>query len=114
VIIGLQTVSLTRYPIGTRGTDGRFVPGTAVVTSIEATVQPASGRDMQTLPEGERQKRGIKLYTTTLLKLADQDAKRLADRIAYDSETFEVRHVEEQPRIIPHYKALALRIDEAT
>jgi len=114
MILGLQTVTLSRYAIGSRGTDGRFVPGTPTTSSIEATVQPANGRDMQTLPEGERQKRGIKLYTTTLLYLADQDAKRLADRIAYEGESFEVRHVEEQPRIIPHYKALALRVDEAT
>uniref|UniRef100_A0A6M3M0V9 Head-tail joining protein n=1 Tax=viral metagenome TaxID=1070528 RepID=A0A6M3M0V9_9ZZZZ len=114
MILGAQDVTLHRYGIGSRGTDGRFTRGAATVSTIQATVQPMNGKELSTLPEGDRTRRGIKLYTTTQLLTADQDAKRLSDRIIYQTETFEVRHVDQQPRVIPHYRAYAVRLDEAT
>jgi len=115
-LLGQMDVTLYRYPATTWGTDGRPVLGTAASSTIQATVQPMKGRDLEVLPEGDRQKRWIKLYSETEIKTGTQDdgAQRGADRIGVYGEIFEVQHVERQPAIIPHWKARAALLDEVT
>lgn len=111
MILGSLPVTLSRNT-GTRGSDGRWVDGTATTSTIYGSIQPASGKDMATLPQGDRQRDGKKFYTTTLLKTVDQHAGTPADRIIYESVTYEVRSVANENRIIPHYKAMLVRIQE--
>jgi len=111
MILGSLPVTLSRNT-GSRGTDGRWVDGTPTTSTIYGSIQPMNGKDMASLPEGERQVDGKKFYTRTLLKTANQHDGTPADRIIYDSITYEVRGVAHENRIIPHYKALLVRIQE--
>jgi hypothetical protein len=55
MILGLETVTLRRRAAGARGADGRYADGVLTTSSISASVQPLTDRDLRTLPEGERQ-----------------------------------------------------------
>ena len=110
-----ETLSKTAYAAGTRGTDGRYVNGATTVTSITASVQPASGRDVETLTEGERQRDPKRIYTETELKPADPNTEKRADTLVIDGSTYEVRSVKrERYLFLHHYKAIALRLQEGT
>ena len=53
--------------------NSRWQEGTETTIKIKANVQPnLSGRDVRTLPEGDRSKKTIKLYTTSDLVMAEQ------------------------------------------
>ena len=86
-------------------TDGVWSETSTNIT-ILASVQPASGADMEPLPEGRRNTRTVKLYTDTPLKTSSEGVQ--ADRVIVSGVTYEVVMVGEyQSNIISHYKALA-------
>jgi hypothetical protein len=87
------TYTVTRPGAGT-WTNGLFVEGTASTFQIQASVQPASPKDLQRLPEGERTMNVIVIFTTTELLLASQAARTLSDRIAYRGANYEVEDVD--------------------
>lgn len=108
-ILGEETVTGVRYAAGTRSA-GVFVPGATSPLSILASVQPAEGEDLELLPEGQRTKTVLKLYTETLVKTASETAATLADVLTIDSKNYQVHHVEQQRSVIPHYKVLVVRV----
>jgi hypothetical protein len=112
VILGQETITLRRVGAGSRGADGRWSDGVAVDTSIAASVQPLGGRELATLPEGERHSDQIKVYTTTEIRTGSQHDGTTADRLVVDGIVYEVRAVEQQRAILPHYKARAVRVKE--
>ena len=114
-ILGQQPVTLTRRAAGTRGSDGRFVPGAAAATTIQASVQPTPGKDLDRLPEGERSRDSRTAFTTSTLATADQAAGTPADTITVDGATFEVYQVQAWPSSgpLPHYKVLLLELAES-
>jgi hypothetical protein len=63
---GVYTV--TRRASTGVGTDGRAAPASSSTFTIEASVVPLSGRELQRLPEGMRVRDAQKLYTATPLK----------------------------------------------
>jgi hypothetical protein len=111
-ILGSESITRVRYAVGTRGTDGRMVPGAATSTAIAASVQPASDEDMQSLPEGERRREGKRVYTVTELRTASQHAGTEADTLTIGGVSFQVRRVDRERSIIPHYRAIAIRVQE--
>ena len=54
--IDRRAVSLThiRPSAGSYDLDGRYIPGTDIVTAISGVIQPASGNQLKDLPEGIR------------------------------------------------------------
>ncbi len=111
-ILGQEAITLHRRAVGTRS-EGRYTPGAAVDSIIYASVQPLSGRELERLPEGERQKHSVKVYTETELRTSDQAADTLADLLVINSGTFKVLRVDRWSAVIPHYEAYAVREDEA-
>ncbi len=87
---------------------GRFVQDTNPATiEIYASCQPASGQDMQSLPEGRRNKEAYVLYTATELFTADVKTKRSADQVKIGQYWYEVVKVGPfQSGVIPHYRAI--------
>lgn len=114
-ILGQQAVTLTRYAASTRGADGRATPGATTITTIYASVQPTSGRDLERLPEGLRSRESRTAYTSSPVATADQVLGIQADRITVDGSTFEVYQVQAWPSSgpLPHYKVLLLELAES-
>jgi hypothetical protein len=108
-----------RYAVETRDADGYSVAPATTDTPIMATgPQPATGADLQVLPEGERTKTAIKLYTdSAVLRTVDRDGKFRADEvIVADGQfagTFKVMAIQGQRAILPHYKAICVEVDES-
>ena len=98
--------------------DGVWVPGTeGTVTNpdftIQTSVQPASGKDLEVLEEGLRTKEILKIYPTTELKAVDQHNNIEADIVEYNGNDYKVINVKAyQNGIINHYKCLIMRVKE--
>lgn len=112
-LLGQTSITRRRYTAGTRATTGYWTTPAATDTTILASVQEASGEDLQVLPEGERKREAVKVYTETAeLRTANQHAGIQADRVVISSIVYEVAHTEQRHPLIPHYKALATRLQE--
>jgi hypothetical protein len=114
MILGAEPITRRRFSVGARGVDGRFVDGASTDAVISASVQPLEGKDRAILPEGDRSKDGIKVYTTSDLAPADQHVGTSGDQLIVDGVIFEVRNVVRERSIIPHYRAFALRLQEVS
>jgi len=79
-------------------------------TTIYASVQPTTPDDLQILPEGRRQNKSYKLFTSSNLKdLQSQNP----DQLEIDGERFEVIKVEKwSNNIINHYAAIVTRLED--
>lgn len=91
--------------------DGRWVEGVSSPLNLNASVQPATAEDLQTLEESRRQFTTYRIYTDILLKtVVEGEQGTNPDIIYYDGDEYEVTRVFPwQNRIIPHYKALITR-----
>jgi hypothetical protein len=118
ILIGAETITHRRFAAGSRGTDGRHTPGASVDTSISASVQVLSGREVDTLEEGERSKDWRKIYVddSVALRPVDQHASppEVADQVVVDSIVYEVRRVDDwrASSPIPHRRAFVRRLKE--
>jgi hypothetical protein len=94
---------------------GRWQSLDASPVDILASVQPLSGSERQTLPEGDRQRVTLKLYTRAAVLTVNQFAQAPEDVIVVDGVRFRVYSVETQgmANIIPHAKVLLMREPEA-
>ena len=115
MILGLRSVTRRRFASGSRGSDGRWTKGAATDTSISMGVQPLSDRELQRLPEGERQSQQLKGYTAADVRTVDDRASPQvdADQIIVDSVVYEVRDVVEQTSLLPHKRVRLLRLLES-
>lgn len=114
MLIGLCTITQRDVRPGTRGTDGRWTDGGQTDVSIRATVRPARGREVQVLSEGLRERETVAVYTSSAPRVEDQHAGRRGTVYVVDGVSFRV-HVVEPHRsgLISHWKAIAVREDEA-
>lgn len=83
----------------TRTSPGSYVkgvhqPGESSTFGIVASVQPASGRDLLRLEEGQRTRETITVFTPDDLRTADEAAGTPADRIEWQGSLYEVQLVE--------------------
>lgn len=65
--LGEQQYTVTRSQAGSY-VAGRHMPGSSATIWIRAAVQPASGRMLQSLPEGQRGNETVLVFTETPLK----------------------------------------------
>lgn len=101
----------------TRAQGGSYVKGVWVANQgvdfiIKANIQPiAKSTDTLNVPEGERSKETIKVYTTTsLVSRKEGDNPVEGDIIHWEGKLFEVRKVSEYKMgILNHTKAIAVR-----
>lgn len=106
-----QAMTYTRLAAGTR-VDGHWVEGAGVAATFYASKQPASGEDLQALPEGRRAGSVYALFTDTALRTADPENQVNADRVPIDGRDYEVLHVEPwQNGVLSHYKILVGRVN---
>ena len=93
--------------------NSRWQEGTETTIKIKANVQPnLSGRDVRTLPEGDRSKKTIKLYTTSDLVMAEQGELLEGDKVLWKGEWYEVRATfPYEMCVLNHTKAICVRSD---
>ena len=91
---------------------GDFVTGAESTVTIKASIHPADGEELLNLPEGMRTRAGIVVHTKTQLITVNDETQRDPDRIVYQGEDWEVMRIEQYTtKTLPHYEALALRIE---
>jgi hypothetical protein len=89
---------------------GVFTEGSPSTESIKASVQPATSHDLQSLPEGRRNVKAYRLYTSTRLRMVTDSNP---DRVELYGETYEVNYEGVwQNKIINHYKYIVTKIGE--
>jgi hypothetical protein len=73
---------------------GKTSAGTTSSVTIVGSIWPASGNDMQRLPENRRATSALNLVTTTELYVGGQGEAYEADKVTVDGETYEVTDVD--------------------
>ena len=104
-------LTVTRTAAGTLS-GGFYTEGsTSSVPVATASIQPASGKDMQLFPEGARAVETIRIYTTTRMLTAEAPDGTYPDTFSWDGKSWEVKM--EQPwqlNNVGYFKFLAQRI----
>ena len=72
---------------------GKWVPGSLVDIVSSGTKQPMSGEEMQSLPEGRRERKSFKMYLDTEVYTSRSSLNCGPDTIDFNGETFEVVQV---------------------
>jgi hypothetical protein len=103
-----KAVTITKRTTGTL-VDGIYTDGAGVTSVIQASIQPAGDSDVQTLPEGRRERKAFRLYTITdLVSLQESENP---DRATLFGEEYEV--VTKNPwqnGVIPHFKYIVVKV----
>jgi hypothetical protein len=106
--------TVTRKKRGyTRDPDtGRATTSIIDVESFDGSIQPASGRDVELLDEGERTGDEIKVYIRGShdLNVANEDTKKPGDLVEFNGDDYEVVHTRTYDATIPHTKAIARKV----
>lgn len=117
LLTGSTCLTIRRKTSGTYNADGDYSEGTVSTLSICANVQPNLTRnEMMLLPEGERSKQTLKLYTATPLRMRREGTSgHDADEFDWtdasgDIGTYQVmKTISYQMQILDHCKALCVR-----
>lgn len=78
-------VSLIRKASGHYNNDGDWVDGASTTTSIRAAIQPASGRQLEDLPDGIRNEARWLVWSRSEI--------RLDDKVTHASSNYRIMHV---------------------
>ncbi len=97
MILTLTTITRKRYSSGSHGTDGRWsaTPATSSITGSEP--QTISAKEMQLLPEGEREMDLRRFYTQADLRVSSQHDQVEADEVSWDGGTTYYRVLQVEP-----------------
>ncbi len=86
---------------------GQSIPGTTSALNFTASVQPLTGRERETLPEGLREKGAFRLYTDFALRADNQKTKAPADSVILDDKKYIVIIAKPwENNVIPHRKVI--------
>ena len=110
-LTGSVKVCVRRSVAGSR-VKGVYVSPPPKRISISANIQPMiKSTDTMMLPEGDRSKEAIKIYTTTaLFSVREGTNSVVADVIEWQGSEWEiVKVVHYQMGVLDHFKALAVR-----
>lgn len=105
----------TLYRLTGSYVDGVWVTASEAEIAIEASIQPATGKDLQNLPEGRRNGAVYAIFTDTAIQTTEQAVGATpgtkADQLVIEGLRHEAVHVEPWGNdVINHYRALFARI----
>ena len=105
------TYTVTRALAGSRvGNFGRYTVGSSSTFEIVASIQPATGRQLRDLPQGQRGDETIAIYTVTELRTRHPDPANEPDVVTYRGEPWTITQVKTWESFgETHYEALAVR-----
>jgi hypothetical protein len=91
---------------------GIYTNGTTTTLFVDCCVQPTSGEDKVSLPEGVRERESYKIYSAVELKTNDEIAGTKADRINLEGKIFEVQTAQNHFGLgISHWKSIVVRVN---
>lgn len=100
--------------------NGVWTPGVSTDTQIQVNIQPLRGHELFVMPEADRSKEWVKLYTTADIRgisegtLSNASTPANPDLILWDGRVFEVSKVSTYKMgVLNHTKAIAARIPES-
>lgn len=110
-VLFTEEYAVTRASAGTR-TKGKYIAGPTSEVTIEANWQPLNGKELLNLPELQRTKRSIKVYSEDEIKGMDEANKIPADIITIeDGSKFEIQNVRYYKELNEHWKAICVQIN---
>lgn len=109
--LGGGPVTVTRRAAPTTDGHGRALQGATSTHSITANVQPATGRDLLRLPEGQRTREHIAIWTDGDLRTANEHAGTPADVVTWKGRTYEVQLIEPWSDLGGYVKAVAAKVE---
>lgn len=83
-----QPVQVARQATAGAYVDGLWVDGSPQALTIKASVQPVSGRERAMLPEGDREREMVKLYSDTELKPSSQANQKAGDVVTWEGRDY--------------------------
>lgn len=98
------TYAVVRQVASTYDSYGRLLPATTSTLQVRACFQPASGRDLQRLPEGFRSSEVLAGWVTSTMQMQDV--------VTVDGEAYEVQHIERWGQLGNYTKVLALKVGD--
>lgn len=91
--------------------NGVFVEGAETTVTIQASVQPVSGQDMVSVPEGRRSSDVVKIYTDSdLFCQGNLGSGQSPDRLVWRGNDYEVYTKDVcQMGVVSHFKYYAIK-----
>lgn len=109
--IGGEVVVFSRRAVGSY-VNGVWVPGALSTVTATVSIQPASARDRQILPEGDRTRETVRVYSPVELKTTLEGSSAQApDEFTWQGRLYRVKSVERW--IGDFWKAIAVAVNAA-
>lgn len=89
---------------------GRASEPAQEVIPVLAAVIPASGRDLQLLPEEMRTRESVVIFTTSEIRTADDATGAPPDTFEHGGETYQIHTVHDWSRLGGFYRGVALKV----
>lgn len=92
---------------------GVWVPGSTSVVPTELHWQPLSGKDLLNLPENQRSKKAIRIFSEELIQGMDELSRTPADIVSIGSTNYEIQNVKfYDVGVCDHYEAVGVEINQ--
>ncbi len=121
-LIGNDPCTVYRREYTTPGTerdaDGYIMDDDSEITvtvhlNVNMTPLPATGKDTERLPEGDRTGDHAKFLSKKWdFRAVDTDTRQLADHVLWEGSRYEIIQTKYYPKVHRHYEAIGRRIGE--
>lgn len=110
---GVDAITVRTYPAGSySASTGKWTQGTPTDTATDAVVQPSTPKEIEQLPENERTKEAITVFTDLALKTSDVDTSGESDVILWGGRQWKVMISEDWNVQAGYARAVCTRIGE--
>lgn len=101
--------TITRPAVGSRNEDtGSWEEAAATTFTSKMTVRSLTSYELANVPEGERGKEGVSIFSHGAISGGDEATGRRGDTFTWGGRTYRVKRVDNRSAgIIPHYEAVA-------
>lgn len=106
-----EVIKVQRFGVG-EYVKGVYQPGDTTELEIPASVQPMKPNERLLLPEGQRTKEVVKIFTVERLCTTDERGGTKADIITSKGRLFEIAGVDDWTKTdLPHFMSIGVKVD---
>lgn len=106
--LGGKNITVKRASIAGDYVNGVFVPQEPTTAVIFGSIQPLGSKEIVRLPEGDRTRQRLKVYSSDKALISRDIVLKLADVLVIDCEDFQVEAIEKWPDF---YKLQVVKIN---